>query len=166
MSWRGTLADAAREGKLVPGALVYVKRAATEKWPDGDYGHVGIYVGRQPGWKDDEVVVHASTKYGVSPTTLANSWNYVACLTCVDYSSITEEPVESAEVKEPVKTQPAPAESIEETAKTSSQFSSQVPVAVCPVCQTTFVPASLTLRALLEISDDSLVKELCRSLSA
>lgn len=92
MQWTGTLAEAQRAGKLMPGALVYIRDAPTAQWPDGDYGHVGIYVGKQIGWNADQVIVHASSsRNGVYPSTIKNAWTHVAWLKCVDYvSALTE----------------------------------------------------------------------------
>lgn len=81
-----TLQEAQRQNKLIPGALVYICDAPTSKWPDGDYGHVGVYVGRQASWAADQVIVHASaSRSGVYPSTLKNAWTHVAWLKCVAY---------------------------------------------------------------------------------
>jgi hypothetical protein len=88
MQWRGTLAEAKAQGKLVPGALVYICDAPTAQWPEGDFGHVGVYVGR----KDIEVVHASASRGGVYPSTLKNAWNHVAWPTCVSYTTKTEKP--------------------------------------------------------------------------
>jgi hypothetical protein len=86
MQWTGDIKQAKQTGRLVPGALVYVKRAPTDKWPDGDYGHVGVYAGAQPGWPPGHVIAHASTVGGVTTCPMQDRWAYVAWLKCVDYS--------------------------------------------------------------------------------
>ncbi|GHU77539.1 hypothetical protein AGMMS49992_25730 [Clostridia bacterium] len=87
MQWTGTLQEARMQGRLVPGALVYIKAAPSAQWPDGDYEHVGVYVGNQPGWAKDQVIVHASySRDGVFPSTLKNAWTHAAWLKCVDYT--------------------------------------------------------------------------------
>ncbi|GHU65218.1 hypothetical protein FACS1894184_00590 [Clostridia bacterium] len=91
MSETWTLKEAQRAGKLVPGALVYIRDTPTAQWPDGDYGHVGVYVGRQAGWDADRVIVHASaSRQGVYPSTLKNAWTHVAWLKCVSYGKGNE----------------------------------------------------------------------------
>ena len=78
MSWKGTMDEANKQGKLVPGALVYILRAPTEKWPDGDYGHVGIYTGERPEFKVYHVIVHASAVDGVTTCPMQTRWSRVA----------------------------------------------------------------------------------------
>ncbi|MDR1263242.1 MAG: SH3 domain-containing protein [Oscillospiraceae bacterium] len=81
-----TLQEAQRQNKLIPGTLVYIRDAPTPKWPDGDYGHVGVYVGRQASWAADQVIVHASaSRGGVYPSTLKNAWTHAAWLKCINY---------------------------------------------------------------------------------
>lgn len=97
MQWRGTLAEAKAEGRLIPGALLYICDGASVDWPDGDYGHVGIYVG-QP----DMEVVHASaSRAGVYPSTLKNGWTHVAWLSCIDYAAAVEPEVPSETAQAP-----------------------------------------------------------------
>ena len=81
-AWRGTLADAQREGKLVPGALVLID--AEKGGPNGTPGrmiHAGLFVGGKI------EIVHASqSRGGVYPSTLKNAWTHVMWLKGVDYS--------------------------------------------------------------------------------
>jgi hypothetical protein len=92
--WR-ELAEAKRLGMLKPGALVFLVRAdTTGKWPDGDYYHVGVYVGDVPGLKTPDGakadVVHASqSREGVYPSSLQINWAkcVVAWLKGVDYDA-------------------------------------------------------------------------------
>lgn len=86
MQWKGTMKEAVAQGKLVPGALIYIKRAATEQWPDGDYGHVGVYTGWRQGFPQNHIQVHASSAYGVVSIPTETRWNCVAWLKCIDYS--------------------------------------------------------------------------------
>ena len=95
MQWRGTLAGAKAQGKLLPGALLYICDGPTADWPDGDYSHVGIYIG-QEGLE----VVHASaSRGGVYPSTLKNGWTHVAWLAVVSYeaSAAATDPVPATE---------------------------------------------------------------------
>ncbi|MDR0396681.1 MAG: C40 family peptidase, partial [Oscillospiraceae bacterium] len=83
-----TLREAQRLGKLVPGALVYICDSPTPQWPDGDYGHVGVYVGKQKGWAADQVIVHASaSRGGVYQSTIKNAWTHVAWMKIIDYEN-------------------------------------------------------------------------------
>ncbi|GHU69518.1 hypothetical protein FACS1894184_13680 [Clostridia bacterium] len=87
MQGQWTLQEAKKQGKLIPGALVYIKDAPSEQWPDGDFAHVGVYVGKQNGWSAGQVIVHASaSRNGVYPSTIKNAWTHVAWLKCVDYT--------------------------------------------------------------------------------
>ncbi|GHU77764.1 hypothetical protein AGMMS49992_26630 [Clostridia bacterium] len=103
-----TLQEAQRLGKLIPGALVYIKDAPTPQWPDGDFGHVGVYVGRQSGWAADQVIAHASaSRGGVYPSTIKNAWNYVAWLRCVEYEAAVEADNDSVKEEIPSVVQPS-----------------------------------------------------------
>jgi hypothetical protein len=117
MEWTGTLDEARRTGKLIPGALVYICDAPTAQWPDGDYGHAGVYVGPQPGWTKDQVIAHApASRGGVFPSTLKNAWTHAAWLKCVDYADRASSakpaapPVKSAEPVAPPTEPVEPAE--------------------------------------------------------
>ncbi|MDR2657429.1 MAG: SH3 domain-containing protein [Oscillospiraceae bacterium] len=89
-AWVGTIEQAKAQGKLVPGAAVYVVS------PSGSYNqpkkyvadgignahHVGVYCGEP----NAECVSASSVKGYVGVTTLAQSWTHVAWLKDVDYS--------------------------------------------------------------------------------
>ena len=84
MIWHGTIAEAKAAGYLIPGAIVYICDPPTSKWPDGDYGHSGVYVGFDYGLVSPEGkpadVVHASySRDGVFGSILGkNAWTHVA----------------------------------------------------------------------------------------
>ena len=84
MAWTGTLAEAVAQGKLVPGALLYID------YGDGAMDHAGIYVGdgyglTTPDGKRGDVVHASSSRKGVYPSTLKNGWTHVAWLKGVEY---------------------------------------------------------------------------------
>ena len=106
MTWRGTLDEARKQGKLVMGALVYIKGAQTAK---GRMGHVGVYTGDQglktPDGKASDVVHASASRGGVYPSTIKNGWTHVAWLDGVDYGgSVSSDPEPPA----PHVTEPGP----------------------------------------------------------
>jgi len=84
-AWRGTLAEAQKQGKLVPGALVFIDDAkGGSNGTPGKMSHVGVYVG------GSTVIVHASqSRGGVYPSTLKNAWTHVMWLKGVDYDILS-----------------------------------------------------------------------------
>jgi hypothetical protein len=80
-AWRGTLADAQKQGKLVPGALVLIDDAkGGSNGTPGEMDHVGVYV------SGSTVIVHASqSRGGIYPSTLKNGWTHVMWLEGVGY---------------------------------------------------------------------------------
>lgn len=93
-SWVGTLAEAKAQGKLLPGAVLFILEAVNSDTPQkyrtdgiGDASHIGLYCGDKAA-----EVVHASGSKGcVLASTLKNGWTHVALLKAVDYGSTTQE---------------------------------------------------------------------------
>lgn len=98
--WFGTLSNAKKEGKLVPGALLLMWREESEKLPAkyrgdgfGDFYHVGIKVEENAlgdvdknGRKRSCDVVHSSQSMGrVAGSTLQNGWTHVMWADEIDY---------------------------------------------------------------------------------
>nr|DAD82007.1 MAG TPA: hypothetical protein [Siphoviridae sp. ctAvK3]DAE15203.1 MAG TPA: hypothetical protein [Siphoviridae sp. ctdVv30] len=98
--WLGTLSNAKKEGKLVPGALLLMWREESEKLPAkyrgdglGDFYHVGIKVADaalgdvdKNGHKRACDVVHSSQSMGrVAGSTLKNGWTHVMWANEIDY---------------------------------------------------------------------------------
>ena len=96
MTWRGTLAEAKRLGKLVPGAILYIDYATSSGGSDGTPGkmdHVAVYVESghgviTPASKAGDVVHASASRGGVYPSTLANGFTHAAWLAGVDYVSM------------------------------------------------------------------------------
>ncbi|MDR2657140.1 MAG: SH3 domain-containing protein [Oscillospiraceae bacterium] len=147
MQWTGTLDEARSQGRLIPGALVYIRDAPTAKWPDGDYGHAGVYVGKQAGWAAEQVIVHASaSRGGVYPSTIKNAWTHVAWLECVDYAAKEvspmppDEPNPTGQTVQPIETYPA--------------LESATPIAVpAPPIRTASIPARLVVTQALRMRE-------------
>jgi hypothetical protein len=99
LTWSGTIAEARAQGKLVPGAAVYVVKfdgSGSAKYKGdgcGNAHHVGMYCGAP----NAEIVSASSIKKKVNAITLAQGWTHVAWLKSVDYSldaveSVQDEP--------------------------------------------------------------------------
>ena len=95
-SYVGTLSQARKDGRLVPGAVLFIVRQDGGEPPQykdkkGNASHVGWYTGGR------YEVVHASNSRGkVAASTLKNAWTHVGWLKAVDYSNnttIKEEPM-------------------------------------------------------------------------
>lgn len=98
-SYVGTLSQARKDGRLVPGAVLFIVRQDGGEPPQykdkkGNANHVGWYTGGR------YEVVHASSSRGkVAASTLKNAWTHVGWLKAVDYSNnniitpIKEEPM-------------------------------------------------------------------------
>ncbi len=89
LTWRGTLAEANAQGKLLPGAALFIleadgKEPAKYKADGiGNASHVGLYLGEK-----SAEVVHASASKGcVCASTLKNAWTHVGLLKAVDYGT-------------------------------------------------------------------------------
>ena len=89
-SYIAPLAQAKREGRLVPGAVLFIlKKDGGE--PDrykadglGNASHIGWYTGGR------YEVVHSSASRGqVAPSTIKNAWTHVGWMKEVDYSEYT-----------------------------------------------------------------------------
>ena len=91
-AWLGTLENARAEGKLVPGALLFIHEDDESGLPAryqgdgfGDFSHVGMYVGENAltdtdknGQRRECDVVHSSQSMGrVCGSTLQNGWTHV-----------------------------------------------------------------------------------------
>jgi len=95
MAWTGALAEASANGRLVPGALLYIdyhKPPGASGGTPGAMDHAGVYVGNGYGLKTPDgrpgTVVHASlSRGGVYPSTLQNAWTHAAWLRGVAYGS-------------------------------------------------------------------------------
>lgn len=98
--WLGTVSNAKKEGKLVPGALLLMWREESAKLPTryqgdglGDFYHVGIKVEDaalgdvdKNGHKRACNVVHSSQSMGrVAGSTLKNGWTHVMWANEIDY---------------------------------------------------------------------------------
>lgn len=86
-AWVGTLAEARAQGKLVPGALLFlVTRTGT--YPEryhadgkGNASHVGLYIGDA-----DILITHASASAGrVTTSTFASTWTHVGLAKAIEY---------------------------------------------------------------------------------
>jgi len=103
MAWRGTLAEAKQQGKLVPGTILYIDYAATPGGSDGTPGkmdHAAVYVGsghgiKTPDGKAGDVVHASASRGGVYPSTLANGYTHAAWLAGVDYSGASTSSIQS-----------------------------------------------------------------------
>ena len=105
MAWRGTLSEAKRLGKLVPGTILYIDYAKPAGGSDGTPGkmdHAAVYVGpghgiKTPDGKAGDVVHASASRGGVYPSTLANAYTHAAWLTGVDYGTtdVTEPSIQS-----------------------------------------------------------------------
>lgn len=96
-SYIGTLDQARKEGRLVPGAVLFIVRLdggelALYKDGKGNASHVGWYTGGR------YEVVHASSSKGkVAASTLKNAWTHVGWLKSVDYGYEKVEGVQDME---------------------------------------------------------------------
>ena len=96
-SYVGTLDQAKREGRLVPGAVLFIVKNDGGQPPQykdgqGNASHVGWYTGGR------YEVVHASSSKGkVASSTLKNAWTHVGWLKAVDYESGQKEEVQEME---------------------------------------------------------------------
>ena len=99
-AWLGTLENARAEGKLVPGALLFIHEDDESGLPAryqgdgfGDFSHVGMYVGENAltdtgknGQRRECDVVHSSQSMGrVCGSTLQNGWTHVGWAHEIDY---------------------------------------------------------------------------------
>lgn len=89
-SYIGTLKQAKNDGRLVPGAVLFIvrkdgKQPAHYKDSLGNASHVGWYTGGKA-----EVVHASSSKGAVVPSTLKNAWTHVGWLKAVDYEKLKE----------------------------------------------------------------------------
>ena len=86
-SYVDTLDQAKKEGRLVPGTVLFIVRNDGGEPPQyrdgkGNASHVGLYCGGR------YEVVHASSSKGkVAPSTLKNAWTHVGWLNAIDYAS-------------------------------------------------------------------------------
>jgi hypothetical protein len=91
-SWIGTIAQAKAQGKLVPGAAVFVLKkdggepARYKADGLGNANHVGLYCGA-PG---AEIVSASASKGCVGTTALGQSWTHVGLLKSVDYTDAND----------------------------------------------------------------------------
>ena len=96
-SYVGTLDQTRREGRLVPGAVLFIVKNDGGEPPQykdglGNASHMGWYTGGR------YEVVHASSSKGkVTPSTLKNAWTHVGWLKAVDYDSVQKEEVQEME---------------------------------------------------------------------
>lgn len=90
-SYLKPLADARKDGRLVPGAVLFIVRkdgGEPTHYKDklGNASHIGWYTGGR------YEVVHASSSKGrVISSTLKNAWTHVGWLTAIDYTNNTKE---------------------------------------------------------------------------
>jgi len=93
MTWRGTLAEAKRLGKLVPGTILYIdymKPPGGSNGTPGKMDHAAVYIGpghgiKTPDGKAGDVVHASASRGGVYPSTQANGYTHAAWLNGVDY---------------------------------------------------------------------------------
>ena len=101
-AWLGTLENARAEGKLVPGALLFIHEDDESGLPAryqgdgfGDFSHVGMYVGENAltdtdknGQRRECDVVHSSQSMGrICGSTLQNGWTHVGLAQEIDYGA-------------------------------------------------------------------------------
>ena len=99
VAWLGTLENAQAEGKLKPGALLFIHEEDESGLPAqyqgdglGDFSHVGLYVGENAltdtdkhGKRRECDVVHSSQSMGrVCGSTLKNGWTHVGLAKDID----------------------------------------------------------------------------------
>ena len=102
MAWTGTLAEASAQGKLVPGAILYIdyhKPPGGSGGTPGSMDHSGVYVGdsfglQTPDKRPGTVVYASQSRGGVYPSTLQNAWTHAAWLRGVDYGAKSPSPPE------------------------------------------------------------------------
>jgi cell wall-associated NlpC family hydrolase len=88
VTWRGTIAEAKAQGKLVPGAAVFVLKqdgGEPEQYKYdglGNANHVGLYCGRP----EAEIVSASSVKGYVGAVTLDKGWTHVGWMNNIDYT--------------------------------------------------------------------------------
>ena len=102
VAWLGTLENAQAEGKLEPGALLFIHEEDESGLPAqyqgdglGDFSHVGLYVGENAltdtdknGKRRECDVVHSSQTMGrVCGSTLKNGWTHVGWAREIDYGA-------------------------------------------------------------------------------
>ena len=102
VAWLGTIENAQAEGKLVPGALLFIHEDDESGLPVqyqgdglGDFSHVGLYVGENALTDTDKNgkrracdVVHSSQTMGrVCGSTLKNGWTHVGWAQEIDYGA-------------------------------------------------------------------------------
>lgn len=102
VAWLGTLENAQAEGKLEPGALLFIHEEDESGLPAqyqgdglGDFSHVGLYVGESAMTDMDKHgkrracdVVHSSQTMGrVCGSTLKNGWTHVGWAQEIDYGA-------------------------------------------------------------------------------
>lgn len=117
VAWLGTLDNARAEGRLVPGALLFIHEDDESGLPAryqgdglGDFSHVGLYVGPDYAFEDVDKsgsrrrceVAHSSASMGrVAGSTLSNGWTHVGLAREMDYGVAVSPGVEvGAEVGE------------------------------------------------------------------
>lgn len=106
--WLGTLAEARAQGRLVPGAGLFIHQAGGEpaKYQNdglGNFSHVGLYVGENALTDTDKNgasrlcnAMHSSATMGrVAGSTLQNGWTHVAWFKDVDYDQGAGEAMEA-----------------------------------------------------------------------
>ncbi|GHV27047.1 hypothetical protein FACS18948_3780 [Clostridia bacterium] len=103
VQWRGTIKEAQAQGKLVPGAAVFVVNnngAEPAKYKGDGYGnalHIGMYCGAP-----NAECVSASTVTGhVGTTVLSQGWTHVGWLKDVDYSTDAATPPDQPKIDYP-----------------------------------------------------------------
>ena len=102
VAWLGTIENAQAEGKLKPGALLFIHEEDESGLPAqyqgdglGDFSHVGLYVGENALTDTDKNgkrracdVVHSSQTMGrVCGSTLKNGWTHVGWAQEIDYGA-------------------------------------------------------------------------------
>ena len=100
LAWMGTLENALAEGRIVPGALLFIHEEDESGLPAryrgdglGDFSHVGLYVGENAlrdtdknGRRRECSVVHSSQSMGrVCGSTLKNGWTHAGWAKEIDY---------------------------------------------------------------------------------
>lgn len=99
-AWLGTLENAQSEGKLKPGALLFIHEEDESSLPTlyrgdglGDFSHVGLYIGEnlltdtdKHGKRRECNIVHSSQSMGrVCGSTMKNGWTHVGWAKEINY---------------------------------------------------------------------------------
>ena len=100
MAWLGTIENAKADGKLIPGALLFIHEDNESNLPEsyqgdgfGDFSHVGVYLGdntfsdvdKNGDFRTCDAAHSSSTMGRAAGSTLKNGWTHVGLAKEIDY---------------------------------------------------------------------------------